>query len=258
MTNHTKKITFGGLMIALVFVTTFSVKIPIPFTQGYIHAGDSMIFVAAVLLGWKYGALAGGIGSALADILGGYANWAIPTLLIKALMGALVGWIAKDGHARDNKTKIFLSVTMAFLWLGFAGALRSVIAKTITSQATFLVGEVDGIATMEELLVLSQKVQSQLLWAAILIPIVIILLSIYLGRINKKLFTVDQLLGMLIAGLWMVTGYYIAAGIMYGSFIVPIFSIPWNIVQFVIGLAIAYFVILILEKTPIKRYLEEI
>ena len=54
--NLIRKLTLGGLMIALVFVTTFSIKIPVPFTQGYIHGGDSMIFVAAILLGWKYGA----------------------------------------------------------------------------------------------------------------------------------------------------------------------------------------------------------
>jgi len=256
--NETKKITFGGLMVALVFVTTFSIKIPVPFTQGYIHAGDSMIFIAAILLGWKYGALAGGVGSALADILGGYANWAIPTLLIKTVMGALVGWIAQDAGERDNKTKIILSVSMAIFWLGLTSILKSVIAKSITMGSTHLIGEVDGITTIEELLVLSQKVQNQLFWAAILIPVVIILLSLYLSRIDKKLFTVDQLLGMLVAGLWMVIGYYVAAGIMYGSFIVPIFSIPWNIVQFAIGLAIAYFIILALRKTPIMKYLEDI
>jgi len=255
--NYTKKLTFGGLMIALVFVTTFSVKIPIPFTQGYIHAGDSMIFIAAILLGWKYGALAGGVGSALADILGGYANWAIPTLVIKTLMGALVGWIAKDAKERDNKTKIVLSVTMALFWLGLTGVLRNVV-KSITLDSTHLLGEVEGINTMEELLALSQKVQGQLFWAAVFIPLVIIVLSFFLRRIDKKLFTVDQLLGMLIAGLWMVTGYYVAAGFMYGSFIVPIFSIPWNIVQFAVGLVIAYFIIFALEKTPIKKHLEDI
>jgi len=255
--NQTKRLTFGGLMVALVFVTTFSIKIPVPFTQGYIHAGDSMIFIAAILLGWKYGAIAGGVGSALADALGGYANWVIPTIIIKTIMGALVGWIAKDAMERDNTTKIMLSVTMAITWFGLTTILRNIIARSITENSLHLIGEVDGISTIEELLLLSQKVQSQLLWAAILIPLIIIGLSVYLRRIDKKLFSVDQLLGMLIAGLWMVTGYYVAAGFMYGSFIVPIFSIPWNIVQFVIGLVIAYFVILALTKTPLMEYLKE-
>ncbi|MDK2823856.1 MAG: hypothetical protein PWQ67_1062 [Clostridia bacterium] len=256
--TQVKKLTLGGLMIALVFVTTFSIKIPIPFTQGYIHAGDSMIFIAAILLGWKYGAIAGGVGSALADILGGYANWALPTLIIKTIMGALVGWIAKDAKENESsKNKVILSIVMAIVWFGFSNILRMTVSNSIAANSTRLIGEVEGVATINDLLMLSEKLQNQLLWASILIPLIIILLSIYLSRFNKKVFTVNQLLGMLIAGLWMVSGYYVAAGIMYGNFIVPIFSIPWNIVQFVMGLVIAYFVILTLLKTPIIRYLQK-
>ncbi|HHY59617.1 MAG TPA: ECF transporter S component, partial [Clostridia bacterium] len=77
-----RSLTYGSLMMALVFIATYSVRIPIPFTQGYIHPGDSMIFIAALLFGWRFGALVGGFGSALADILGGYAHWAFPTLVI--------------------------------------------------------------------------------------------------------------------------------------------------------------------------------
>ncbi len=76
-------------MVALIFVLTFAIKVPVPFTRGYIHLGDSMIFIAAILFGWRVGALAGGLGSALADVVGGYAFWAIPTFIIKGIMGGL-------------------------------------------------------------------------------------------------------------------------------------------------------------------------
>ena len=118
MSEKTKNLTYTALMIALVFVATFSVRIPVPFTQGYIHAGDSMIFVAAILFGWKMGALAGGVGSALADLLGGYANWVLPTLVIKTVMGGLVGWVAEE---KNNKTKsTVISIIMAVIWFGFS------------------------------------------------------------------------------------------------------------------------------------------
>lgn len=249
--NLIRKLTLGGLMIALVFVTTYTIKIPIPFTQGYIHGGDSMIFVAAILLGWKYGALAGGLGSAMADLLGGYAHWVLPTLIIKTIMGALVGWVA-HGIRGENKTSTFtVTFIMAGLWLGCILFLRNLIGKYITIKSTNLLGEIDGVETMTELLALSTKLQSQLLWGGIIIAALVILLSLYLRRIDKNLFGSEQLLGMLVAGTWMVLGYYVASGIMYGSFIVPIFSIPWNIVQFVIGLVIAYFIIIALKKTAL-------
>lgn len=255
--KETKKLTFCGLMIALVFVSTFSIQIPVPFTQGYIHAGDSMIFVAALLLGWKYGALAGGLGSALADIIS-YPHWAIPTFIIKTVMGALVGWIAKESREKGTKTaSIITSISMAFIWFGSLYLLKYKLSTLITAKSTGLLGEIEGAATMEELLLLSQKVQQQLLWAAVLIPSVIIVLALFLSKVDKELFAVNQLLGMMVAGLWMVLGYYVAGGIMYGSFIVPIFSIPWNIIQFVMGLVIGYLIILALKKTPIMSYLDE-
>jgi uncharacterized membrane protein len=88
--EQTKKLTYTGIMTALVFIATFAIRIPIPFTDGYVHLGDCMIFLAALLLGWKYGAFAAGVGSMLADLLGGYPHWALPTLVIKALMALLV------------------------------------------------------------------------------------------------------------------------------------------------------------------------
>lgn len=254
--KKTRKLIFCALMIALVFVSTRSIQIPIPFTQGYIHAGDSMIFVAAILLGWEYGAVAGGVGSALADLVS-YPHWALPTLIIKTFMGALVGWIAKDSREKGSKTaSIITSIGMASIWFGFMYLLRYKLSTMITPKSTDLLGEIDGAETMNQLLMLSQKVQSQLLWAAILIPLVILVLAFFLHKVDKELFAVNQLLGMMVAGLWMVLGYYVAAGIMYGTFIVPIFSIPWNIVQFVMGAVIGYLIILALKKTPIMTYID--
>lgn len=89
--EYAKCLVYTALMTALVFVATFTIKVPVPFTNGYIHPGDSMVFLAGLLLGPFYGAFAAGIGSALADLIAGYTFWMIPTLLIKGLMGFVVG-----------------------------------------------------------------------------------------------------------------------------------------------------------------------
>ena len=80
-----------ALMCGLIMLVTFMIRIPVPGTQGYIHPGDCMIFLAVLILGWKHGAIAAGVGSALADLMGGYAMYAPVTLLAKALMAAVVG-----------------------------------------------------------------------------------------------------------------------------------------------------------------------
>lgn len=45
-----------------------------------------------------------------------------------------------------------------------------------------------------------------------------------------------NLLAITAGSLWMVAGYYLAEGILYGNWISPVTSIPGNIAQLVIGL----------------------
>lgn len=89
-----RTLVYGALGIALVAFATMSVQIPVPQTRGYINLGDTLIFVFAILFGMRIGALAGGVGSALADVLTGYAHWAPFTLLIKGIEGLIVGLLA--------------------------------------------------------------------------------------------------------------------------------------------------------------------
>lgn len=80
-----------ALMMCMIMVMTIIIRIPVPATNGYIHLGDCMIFLGVLLLGWKYGAIAAGAGSALADLWGGYAIYAPVTLVVKFVMAMVVG-----------------------------------------------------------------------------------------------------------------------------------------------------------------------
>ena len=85
------RLALTGLMTALVLTSTIMFRIPMPFTNGYIHLGDTMIYLAVLTLGKKRGALAGGLGSSLADLLGGYTHYVPWTFAIKALMAVVMG-----------------------------------------------------------------------------------------------------------------------------------------------------------------------
>ncbi|MGI6344904.1 MAG: ECF transporter S component [Bacillota bacterium] len=91
------KMVLIALFIALVTVGTMLVQIPTPGTQGYINFGDTLIFLAGALLGPLPGAAAGGLGSALADLLSGYAHYAPWTLLVKGLEGLVIGLLLGRG-----------------------------------------------------------------------------------------------------------------------------------------------------------------
>lgn len=79
----TKTLATGGIFAAMVTIGTLVIRIPIP-TGGYIHIGDSLVYLSGMLLGPVLGAVVSGLGSAIADLFG-YAEYVPATLLIKAL-----------------------------------------------------------------------------------------------------------------------------------------------------------------------------
>lgn len=62
---------------------------------------------------------------------------------------------------------------------------------------------------------------------------------LYLVKNQKnKSIGAGVVLGMLSSGACMVIGYYFAELILYGNPISPIFSVPMNIIQLIVGIAI--------------------
>ena len=82
MDKKLKNLTFTALLAAMVTIfTAYICHIPVGSNGGYIHFGDSLIYIAASLLPWPYAAIGGG----LADILTA-PIWAPATIIIKALI----------------------------------------------------------------------------------------------------------------------------------------------------------------------------
>ena len=82
--TSTFKIVITSLFAALICVATMLIQIPVPATGGYANLGDGIILICAFLMPPAYAVTAAGLGSALADILAGYASYAPATLAIKA------------------------------------------------------------------------------------------------------------------------------------------------------------------------------
>ena len=90
----TKDIVLTGLSIAIVFIATLFIKVPNAL-DGYFNLGDGFILLFASILDPFLAFLVGGLGSALADVAGGYAYYFIPTLIIKGLEGIVVSYLIK-------------------------------------------------------------------------------------------------------------------------------------------------------------------
>lgn len=96
----TRHVAASGVMAALVCVTTLLITFPIPATQGFFNIGDVMIMVAALTFGPLVGGIAGGIGSSLADMIGGWYSYAPFTLVIKGIEGLLAGFILSKSRSK--------------------------------------------------------------------------------------------------------------------------------------------------------------
>ena len=91
MNNNLKKLILAALFAALACVATMSIRIPTPGTGGYIHPGDAIVILSGIILGPVWGFLAGGIGSALSDLIGGYFVYVPITFVIKGLVALASG-----------------------------------------------------------------------------------------------------------------------------------------------------------------------
>ena len=97
-----------AVMAAIVFVLTSIVRVPTP-AKGYIHLGDAGVFFSAFAFGPWIGAVAGGLGTFLADVAGGFPQWAVFSLVIHGLQGWVVGWA---GRRWQGVTGLILSTLL--------------------------------------------------------------------------------------------------------------------------------------------------
>ena len=157
-----------ALLVALVFLATKFINIQIfsVTSGGLVHLGNAMFFISVIIFGKKKGSIAGGVGMGLFDLLSGFAIWAPFTLIIRLIMGWIIGTFSWNSNKRGNDIKF-------------------------------------------------------------------------------------NILGIVISGVWMIVGYYIAEGIIYGNWITPYLSIPANIIQVIVGLVIA-----IPTSKMLKKYIK--
>ena len=115
------RIALIAVLIALTTVFTLLVRVPTP-ARGYVNLSDVAITFASLSFGPWVGLVAGGVGTALADMLGGFAPFAPLSLVAHGLQGWLIGWLS-----RSRRTVPFMIIAWA------AGAVVMV--------ACYLVGE---------------------------------------------------------------------------------------------------------------------
>lgn len=121
--NSTKQLinlVTAALFAALIAVMTACVSFKTGINDGYLHFGDSMIYIAACVLPLPYACAAAAVGGFVADMLAGAAMWAPFTAVIKALNAlpfALVYTLRKTQSPQKilNKTTAFMPIVSGLI-----------------------------------------------------------------------------------------------------------------------------------------------
>lgn len=126
--NGTKKsesiqfLTITALFVALTYVFTafINIRLPIAANGGLVHFGNVPLFIAAIVFGKKTGAIAGGVGMGLFDLLSGWTLWAPFTFVIVGIMGFVVGLITeKTSHQKFKWYVIAIVAACAIKIVGY-------------------------------------------------------------------------------------------------------------------------------------------
>lgn len=112
-----------SLFAALSFVILIVFRIPYPAPVGspFLHFGNAVVILAALLLGGWQGGLAGSIGMGLNDVVYGYGFYAIETVILKFGIGLFTGLVARVGirhPERNPRTGLGIASGLSLLFGG--------------------------------------------------------------------------------------------------------------------------------------------
>ena len=116
--NSAVNVALLAILTALTTIMTLVIRIPYPGTGGYFNFGDIMVMLGGLLLGPVGGFFVGGVGSAIADIIG-FPLFAPITLIVKGFEGMAVGYLGSRArkHVRLNVRDVIAVLVGAIIML---------------------------------------------------------------------------------------------------------------------------------------------
>ncbi|MCD6357007.1 MAG: ECF transporter S component, partial [Thermoproteales archaeon] len=213
--SRARAVAVASLLTALVFVVTAGFTVYIPETRGYFNLGEAAVYISALLLPPLWAALAGGVGSMLADVALGYLHYAPATLVIKGCEGLVASLLLRrrprgalaESRVLGVAASLLLPLLLALLGsLFYTGTVE--LALPLTPVASVGVGRIIGGV-----------------WVAAAAA-----LAAYIVYANLRgLGTAWTILSMTLAGIVMVTGYFIYEQAILG--VAAAAEVPFNLMQ---------------------------
>lgn len=117
--SSSKMVALTSIMTALVYSAT-AISLPMPPPLGVWHIGDVASFIVAFLCGSSIGAFASGVGAMMFDVWnplwgGAFVSWAPATIVIRGVMGFLLGKLRRIFPNHPMRSEI-LAMVLAVIW----------------------------------------------------------------------------------------------------------------------------------------------
>lgn len=145
--SNTISLVQMALMTALTYIATAVIAIPVG-ESAVLHLGDTLVFLCAILLGKKKGAIAAALGMTFFDLFSPYYIWAPFTFIIKGAMAYIAGMIAYRGSYEGNS---FVNNLFAFIIAGIVMIAGYFFAGGLLNHFAY------GIPTLSEGLLVALK-----------------------------------------------------------------------------------------------------
>lgn len=109
----------SAMFSAIVYVFTRAINIQLPGmgTGGLIHLGSFALFVISVIFGKYYGAVSGALGMGIFDLFSPYFMWTPGTVIIRGIMGFMIGSIANGKEGKTSYVRIVLALVLSSIWM---------------------------------------------------------------------------------------------------------------------------------------------
>ena len=191
MRNTTGKSTSRNTLLTTVLIALFAalsyvvLYIKIPMGEQFVHMGNMVTILAALLIGGWQGGLSGSIGMGLYDIFF-YPTSVVKTLILKFGIGLFTGLIARVGHRHPDRSPR--------KGLAAASAVSLVIGLVLLAGRLFRLGglaDVTPVAT-----------------------VFLLVLGVLLGLLRLASLKTDKLnatLGATVGILWNIVGEFLFA-----------------------------------------------
>jgi len=154
-----KRLVLLALLTAINVVISRIFIIPMPLTHGNINLCDAIIYLVALLFGPVAGGVVGGLSGFLLDLLGGYGQFMLFSLVVHGLEGFFVGLVFRYWNLKNQVVKgavagvigVFLMVAGYFVTNTVLYTFAAGFASLFTNTIQGVVGVVIAIVLLPSL-----------------------------------------------------------------------------------------------------------